>query len=71
MLGAKASHALDNASADDEHLEIQNVDQAGEQDAEIASETAKDVAGVLVALDREIVDRLRAEFGVGRRGLGQ
>ena len=60
-----------DAATEDEHIEIEDVDHAGEHDAEIAAEGAEDAAGVLVALEREMVNCFGAELGIGGGGLGE
>src|ERR1035441_232709 len=54
-----------NASANHEHIQVENVDQAREQDSQNLAEAVKDAAGIRVALNREVVDRTGAEFRIG------
>ena len=56
-LRGKGVPCADNASTDNEHIEIENVDQAGEQDSENLAKAVKMRLGIGVALNRQIVNR--------------
>src|SRR5579872_3083111 len=69
--GSEGVPGTKHAATNDEHFEIQDVDEACQEDAEHFSETVEYALGIGIALMGEQVDGFRAEFGIGAESLGE
>ena len=70
-LGGESFPGANHSAADHEHIQVENVNQVGQQNSQRLAEALKNALSVGVSLSGQVVDRSGAEFRIGTGRLGE